>query len=155
MLPPTRVGNPASSRISPTSVVVVVLPLEPVMARILPLRKRAASSSSPMIGQPEAAHLGQLGSIERNAGADDDEVLAAEGEQAVAAGLDLDALFEQRGNVLGQGLGAADVGDGDLGAAAAQKQRRGQAGFAQSDDQNLLAFEFHHVYLGICGPAIL
>ena len=62
----------------------------------------------------------------------------------MAAGFDHDALFEQGGNVFGEGFGAADVGDRDLGAAAAQKQGRGQAGFAQSDDQNLFAFEFHH-----------
>ena len=53
MLPPTRVGRPASLRISPSRAVVVVLPLEPVMATTLPLRKRAASSSSPMTGRPK------------------------------------------------------------------------------------------------------
>ena len=95
-------------------------------------------------GEAEVAHLGQFGCVERNAGADDDQVLAAEGEQAVAAGFDVDALFEQGGNVFGEGFGAADVGDGDLGAAAAQKQGRGQAGFTQADDQYLFAFELHH-----------
>ena len=95
-------------------------------------------------GAAEVSGLHQFGSVERDAGADDDEVLAAEGEQAVAAGFDDDALFEQGGNVFGEGFGAADVGDGDLGAAAAQKQGRGQAGFAQSDDQNFFAFELHH-----------
>ena len=34
MFPPTRVFNPLLARISPTSVVVVVLPFEPVMATI-------------------------------------------------------------------------------------------------------------------------
>ncbi len=58
-------------------------------------------------GQAEALGLHQLGRVERNAGADDDEVLAAEGEQAVAAGLDHDAFFEQRRNVFGEGLGAS------------------------------------------------
>src|SRR5579875_3436465 len=53
MLPPTRDGMPASARIAPASVVVVVLPFEPVMARILPLRNCAASSSSPMTGSPK------------------------------------------------------------------------------------------------------
>ncbi len=53
IFPPTRVGSPAAFRISPTSDVVVVLPLEPVMASVLPLRKRAASSSSPMTGSPK------------------------------------------------------------------------------------------------------
>ena len=94
-------------------------------------------------GQAEGFDLHQLGRVERNAGADDDEVLAAEGEQAVAAGLDHDAFFEQGGNVFGEGLGAAHVGDGDLGAAVAQKQGRGKAGLAQPHDQNFFAFEIH------------
>src|ERR1700678_1124902 len=45
---------PEAARISPVSVVVVVLPLEPVMARMLPLRNCAASSSSPMTVNPKA-----------------------------------------------------------------------------------------------------
>ena len=53
MLPATSVGRPASFSISPASTVVVVLPLEPVMARILPFRKRAANSSSPITGRPK------------------------------------------------------------------------------------------------------
>jgi len=52
MLPATRVFKPAAEKISPHRVVVVVFPLEPVMASTFPLRKRAASSSSPMMGRP-------------------------------------------------------------------------------------------------------
>ena len=74
------------------------------MASILPLRKRAASSSSPITGRPKLLHLRQLRRIERHAGADHDQILAAKGKQAVAAGLDHDALFEQRGDFLGQRL---------------------------------------------------
>ena len=136
-----------------SGVVVVVLPLEPVMATILPLRKRAASSSSPMIGQAEVAHLHQFRGVERHAGADHDQVLAAEGQQAVTAGFDHDALFEQGGNLFGQRLGAAHVGDGDLCALPAQKQRGGQAGLAQADDQYFFAFEFHHVFSIPCRPS--
>ena len=73
-------------------------------------------------GAAEVACLHQLGCIERHAGADDDEVLAAEGEQAVTAGFDVDAFVEQGGNVFGERFGAANVGDGDLGSATAQKQ---------------------------------
>ena len=89
-------------------------------------------------------HLRQFRRVERNAGADDDKVLAAKGEQAVAAGLDHDSFFEQGGDILGQRLGGAHVGDRDLRALVAQKQGRGQAGLAQPHDQNLLAFELHH-----------
>ena len=95
-------------------------------------------------GAAEVAGLHELGCVERNTGADDDEVLAAEGEQAVAAGFDHDALVEQGGNVFGEGFGAAHIGDGDLRAVAAQKQSGGQPGFAESDDEDFLAFEFHH-----------
>ena len=95
-------------------------------------------------GATEVAGLHKLGRLERHAGTDDNQVLTAEGEQAVAAGLNVDALFKQGGDVFRQGFGAADVRDGDLGALVAQKQSRRQTGFAQSDNQNLLAFEFHH-----------
>jgi len=53
MLPPTSVGIPAEARISPSRAVVVVFPLEPVTASMLPSRKRAASSSSPIMGMPK------------------------------------------------------------------------------------------------------
>ena len=109
----------------------------------LAFRKRAASSSSPIIGQAEIAYLHQLRRIERNAGADDDQVLAAKSQQAVAASLDHDALVEQRGNVLRQRVGAAHVRNRHLRALAPEKERRGKAGLAQSDDQYLFAFEFH------------
>ena len=144
MLPPTRVGMPAALRISPTSEVVVVLPLDPVMARVLPLRKRAASSSSPMTGRPKLRTCDQFRRIERDAGADHDQVLAAKRQQAVAAGFDIDAFIEQRGDILGERLCAADIGNRDLGAPPAQKQCRGQAGLSQPDHQYLLALEFHH-----------
>jgi hypothetical protein len=131
--------DPAFSRISPTSAVVVVLPFEPVMASVLPLRKRAASSSSPMTGRPKALHLRQLRRIQRHAGADDDQILAAEGQQAVAAGLDHDALSSSAGISLAS-AGAAHVGDRNLRAALAQKQRRRQAGFAQPTTRTFLPF---------------
>jgi hypothetical protein len=56
----------------------------------------------------------------------------------VAAGLDHDALFEQRGNLLGQRLGAAHVGDRHLRAAPAQKQRRRQPDFPSPTTRTFL-----------------
>ena len=50
MLPPTKTRWPLWLIMSPTSSVVVVLPLVPLMATIGSLRKRLASSSSPIIG---------------------------------------------------------------------------------------------------------
>ncbi len=55
-----------------------------------------------------------------------------------------DALFKQGRDVIGEGLGTANVGNRDLGAAVAQKKGRRQARFTQADDQNFLAFELHH-----------
>ncbi len=92
-----------------------------------------------------SSDLHQFGRVEGNAGADDDKVLAPEGEQAVTASLDHDALFEQRRDILGERFGAADVGDGDLRTLAAQEQGGSQSRLSQSDNQNFFAFEFHHV----------
>src|SRR5215470_2597086 len=53
MLPPTATGRPPAARISPASVVVVVLPFDPVMATIGPERFWAASSISPITDSPK------------------------------------------------------------------------------------------------------
>jgi hypothetical protein len=50
--PPTNVGCPVAASISPTSVVVVDLPLVPVMATTGAAMNCAASSSSPVMGTP-------------------------------------------------------------------------------------------------------
>jgi len=76
-------------------------------------------------GQAKLAHLHELGRIERHAGADDDQILPAKGEEAVATGLDRNALLDERGNVFAKRLGAANVRNGDLRAAAAQKKSSG------------------------------
>ena len=126
------------------SEVVVVLPLEPVTARILSFEEAGGEFEFADDGAAEVRGLHQFGCFERHAGAHDDEVLAAEGKQAVAAGFDVDAFVEQGGDVFGERFGAADVGDGDLGSPAAQKHGGGEPGFSESDDQNFFAFEFHH-----------
>jgi hypothetical protein len=133
-------------------VVVVVLPLEPVMATMLAFEEARGEFELADDGQAEGFDLDELRRVERDAGADDDEVLAAEGEQAVAAGFDHDAVFEEGGDFLGQGGGGAHVGDGDLGAAMAQKQGRGETGFAQAYDQNFLAFQLHPDSRGAKAP---
>ncbi len=61
MLPPTSAGNPAAAMISPTSVVVVVLPFDPVMATMEPGRNCAASSISPMTTSPRARACANFG----------------------------------------------------------------------------------------------
>ena len=54
MLPPTTLESPPAARISPANVVVVVFPLEPVMATIFPGKNSAASSISPITFSPKA-----------------------------------------------------------------------------------------------------
>ena len=81
-------------------------------------------------GKTEGFHLDEFRGVERNTWADDNEVLAAEGEQAVSAGLDADAVFEECGDFFGESGRGAHVGDGYVCALLAQKQGRGQAGFA-------------------------
>ena len=84
--------------ISPVSVVVVVLPLEPVMATIFPWRKRAVNSISPMTGMPRRRACCSGADVAGNAGADHNQVLIAEGALAVLAGFYRNAAVEQRGN---------------------------------------------------------
>ena len=97
-----------------------------------------------MTGRPKACDLHQLRGVERHAGRDDDQVLAAKGQQSMAAGFDHDPRFEQGGNLLGQRLGAARFGDRDLRALPAQKQRGGEARLAQPNDQYSFAFSDCH-----------
>ena len=117
---------------------VVVLPLEPVIGQDLALQKARCQFQFADNGQPEAAHLGQFGRVQGNAGADHDEVLAAKGQQPVTAGLDVDAFFEQRGNVFGQRFGAANVGDRNLGAATAQKNAAARPDFPSPTTRTFL-----------------
>ena len=100
--------------ISPASVVVVVLPFDPVMATIGPGRNCAASSISPITVSPKRTRLHQRRRIDRNARADHDQVLSAKGALAVAAGFDRDAMVEQHRDFVAQFVAALGVGDGDL-----------------------------------------
>ena len=43
----------------------------------------------------------------------------------MTSGFDRNARLQQGGNFFAQRLGAAQIGDGDLGTAPAQKERRG------------------------------
>ena len=63
IFPATCTGNPAVSRIWPTSDVVVVLPFEPVMHTRRPRRNRHASSISLHTGTPIARAAASAGII--------------------------------------------------------------------------------------------
>jgi len=92
-------------------------------------------------GEAVADDLGDFGGVERNAGRDDDEVLAAEGEQAVTAGFDHDAGVEQRGDLASESDGGTGVRDGDAGAEGAQEFGGGEAGFAETYDEDALVLQ--------------
>ena len=139
MLPPTSALRPPAEMISPASVVVVVLPLEPVMATMWPFRNRAASSTSPITGMPALARVYQLRNVEGHARTDDDQVLIAKCAFAVLSGFHADAVIEQQRDFLAKLLLRSGVGDGDLGAALGQKQSAGRAGLAQSHHQHAFA----------------
>ena len=94
-------------------------------------------------GNAALARLHQLRHVEGHAGADDDQVLIAEGALAMLAGFDPDAVVEQRGNFLAKLLWRLGIGDGDPRAPVRQKQSAGHAGFAQPDHQHAFAFNIH------------
>ena len=68
ILPPTSVFSPAARKISPHRVVVVVLPLEPVMASTLPLKKARGQFQFANDGQAQGAHLSQFRRDQGHAG---------------------------------------------------------------------------------------
>ena len=87
---PTNVGRPVARIMSPTSVVVVDLPLVPVIAISVLDTKRDASSISPVIGHAGRARRGQLGDL-GDARRQHDQLGAGERLAPVAAQLARDA----------------------------------------------------------------
>ena len=100
MLPATSVGNPDSFRISPGQRRRRGLAVGAGDGQDLALQKTRGQFQLADHRAAEVAGLHQFRRIQRHAGAHHDQVLAAEGQQAVAAGLHHDALFEQRRNLL-------------------------------------------------------
>ena len=80
-LPPTNVGRPVARIMSPTSVVVVDLPLVPVIAISVLDTNRDASSISPVIGHAGGARGRQLGDL-GDARRQHDQLGAREGRRA-------------------------------------------------------------------------
>ena len=58
----------------------------------------------------------------------------------MASGFHHNALVEKRGKIMGERGGAANIGDSHLRTLAPEKERSGQAGLAESDDEYLFAF---------------
>ncbi len=98
MFPPTSVLRPPEAMISPVSVVVVVLPLEPVMATIVSLQEARGQLDFADDRNAEAARVLQRSDIAGNAGAYHNQILIAEGALAVLAGFHRNAAVEQRRN---------------------------------------------------------
>ena len=74
------------------------------MARIFALQKTRGQFQFADNRQAQGAHLHQFRRSQGHARADYDQVLAAKGQQSVAAGFHRDTLFEQGGNFFAQRL---------------------------------------------------
>ena len=102
---------------------MVVLPLEPVMERISVFKKRRQlylTNDRDMKGA-RLIHLRRVGC---HAGAEHDQVLAAEGGVPMATGFDIHAGIEQGRDMLRQRLCAAQVRDRDLRPAPPEEECR-------------------------------
>ncbi len=146
MFPPTSVLRPPEAMISPVSVVVVVLPLEPVMATILPCEEARRQLDFADDRNAEAARVLQRADVAGDSGADHNQILIAEGALAVLAGFHRNAAVEQRRNFSRELILALGIADGDARAARLQKERRGHARLAQSNHQNPFAFDIHKFF---------
>ena len=78
ILPPTCTGTPASRRMWPIRLVVVVLPFEPVIPMVRPLRNGAASSTSPITAHAAPARRLERRQVGRHVGREHDQVAAFE-----------------------------------------------------------------------------
>src|ERR1700750_203142 len=85
-------------------------------------------------------HVRRVG---RNAGAQNTQVLAAEGGMPMAAGLHVHACIEQGRDVLSQRLSTAQIRNRDLRTTPSEEESRGKTRHSQPDDENLPAFELH------------
>ena len=92
MLPATSAGTPAASNIAPSSAVVVVFPLVPVIPMIGFSSRRAPSSISEMTGIPRASAAATGGACRRDAGALDDELDAV--EERIVPGAEMDVAVD-------------------------------------------------------------
>ena len=108
-----RLSRPPAAMISPASVVVVVLPFEPVMATMWPFEESRRQFHFADDGNAALAGLHQLRHVERDARADDDQVLVAKCALAVLPGLDADAVIEQQRNLVAKLLFRLGIGDGN------------------------------------------
>ena len=139
-LPPTNVGRPVARIISPTSVVVVDLPLVPVIAisvRDDEPRRQLDLAGDRDAGGARGRQLGDLG----HAGRQHDQVGAREGLALVAAEL---ARRRPRGSAASAGASAprrALVGDGHARAARRAELRRRDPGAPETDDEHAFAVQ--------------
>ena len=91
----------------------------------------------------EFASVHQLRHVERDARADDDQVLIAKRPLTVLPGLNVDALIQQQRNLLAKLLLGLGIRDRDLRAALLQKQSAGHAGFPQPHHQHAFTTKVH------------
>ncbi len=139
-MPPTWTGLPPALSISPTRVVVVVLPLLPVMATIGPSPACEAScivSRLSLLKRDVALnrnlHERQL---RRNPAAQAQQVTAVEQRQRMAAQRQLYWKTAKLGDLSAQLFGRRGIADRHVGAGSDEEARQGQAlpGHTQNDD---------------------
>ena len=132
-----------SRRMSPTSVVVVVLPLVPVMANHRAGQERAGQFDSPSTGICCARARFSSGSSAGTPGLTTMKSGVQKAAFAVAAGLDGDALFEQLGDLGLELHPGAHFRHHHARAPLAQEARRRHAAGGHADDQYPPAADLH------------
>ncbi len=153
MLPPTCTVRPVPAKlsrsISPTSVVVVVLPLLPVMAitghgAICKVSRLSLLNRMPR--SMAVLHDGQLG---RYAAAQAEQITAVQQGEGVTAQGQGDRQVPQRPQFLGQLFRCRGVTHGDLSARLHKKARQGQPLTGQPQNQDRFAGKFTRCH-GLC-----
>ena len=129
MLPATSAGIPAVSNMAPSSAVVVVLPLVPVMPMIGFASRRAPSSISEMTGIPSCTRSHNGRRLGGDAGALDDELDTE--EERVAPLTDEDLAVDPVDVEIAPGVIADDVGATGVDGGGSRA-----AGARQADDEN-------------------
>ena len=129
MLPPTCTMTPASRRMWPIRLVVVVFPLEPVMPMVRPLRNGAASSTSPITRHTAPARVFQRRQVGGDVGREHDQVAVFEDFGRLLR--ERDAEFGDAGEVRER----LEVGGAHDGALTGEELRRSHTGLLHADDE--------------------
>ena len=138
MLPPTCTGTPASRRMWPIRLVVVVLPFEPVIPMVRPLQKRRGQFHFADHRHAAPARRFERREIGRHVGREHDQVGALEDLRRSAARTGC----RVRGRPGNSSSGFRSVARTSAPSRSEQRRRR-QTGLLHPDHQRLYALELH------------